>query len=710
MWIGEQTNAPKVTLCCSLWLAVALTICKGVLLGLPSQWSRDGVVSFTRDLAVMAHADILFAAVVGLLSAAAIHLNKKRTASRSVIAMMNLLVCTVSVLYGIVSVQVFAYLRSHLTYPLIYLAGDMKNMRSSLGAFLTLPMMVALVTGPALYLGLVWASQRFITARQARSSRAAVAFGLAVVAVYVPWGHFQYTSLPWCDRVDRRVAENAHWVLMKSFVVDLFSDGHLVPLGLDENFAPESLEDFETIAERLPAVWALGHDHWSRPLGDLALASDRTDSLRIGAHARSPFRVPGGPIGSTSSEPWTLRPMNVIVYVLESVGTQHLNLYGSPYDTTPSLNRESASALVFDNFYAHCGVTANSLVAINLGIYPGLTWREYTVEQPDLPGTTLAEILRARGYRTAYMTSGEIQYVNMDGFLRNRGYDLVCGYEFLGCRELIMSWGVEDRCLVDALFRWIDQDGDVSRPFYAMVWNQQTHHPYEPSPGVPFIDFFEGLGEAELPPDDYDLGRYLNVVREADRQLGRLFDELRRRGLAENTLVVVTGDHGEGFGAPHDIYGHGGRVFDEIAKVPLVIWNPRLFHPGRRVHTIAGHIDLNPTLAEWLGVGPAGCWQGRSLFDPRRAPRAYFYAANDDYLLAVREEGWKYIYNATIAREQLFDLIGDPQEQKNIAATEPKRCESMRRRLAAWMHYEQQHIAKLRAARLELDKKDQEMK
>jgi arylsulfatase A-like enzyme len=217
---------------------------------------------------------------------------------------------------------------------------------------------------------------------------------------------------------------------------------------------------------------------------------------------------------------------------------------------------------------------------------------------------------------------------------------------------------------------------------------------------VPFVDFFKGLAKEELPPDDYDLGRYLNVVREADRQLGRLFDELRRRGLADDTLVVVTGDHGEGFGSPHDIYGHGGKVFDEIVKVPLVLWNPRLFggaaRGDRRVETIGGHIDLNPTLAETLGIAAAGSWQGRSLFATDRPPRVYFYAANDDYLLGVREHNRKYIYNATIGREQLYDLAADPREQTNLASDEPDRCAELRSRVAAWVKYEKGHIAKLR--------------
>ena len=126
-----------------------------------------------------------------------------------------------------------------------------------------------------------------------------------------------------------------------------------------------------------------------------------------------------------------------------------------------------------------------------------------------------------------------------------------------------------------------------------------------------------------------DLNRYLNCVREADAQLGRLFDGLRSRGIADDTLVIVTGDHGEAFDWPHPCVGHGFYVWQESVNVPCVVWNPKLFAAGlhgRRLRTIGGHVDLNPTVTELLGLSPPGCWQGHSLFDASRPPRATFTA------------------------------------------------------------------------------------
>jgi arylsulfatase A-like enzyme len=281
--------------------------------------------------------------------------------------------------------------------------------------------------------------------------------------------------------------------------------------------------------------------------------------------------------------------------------------------------------------------------------------------------------------------------VGQERFLQNRGFDEIIDLPELPPGLAVSSWGGEDRVLVDGVLNWIDRERGT--PFYAVAWTTQSHHPYEPVPGQPLLDFFEG---GELPPDDYDLGRYLNTITEVDRQLGRLFAGLRERGLADETLVVITGDHGEAFGHPHPTWGHGFRVYDENVRIPMMVWNPRLFAGGRRSATVGGHVDVNPTVADLLGIEAPASWEGRSLFAPKRPPRVYFYAANDDYLMGVRESGFKYIYNVSRGREEMFDLVRDPDEQKNVATEHPDRCRALRRRLAAWKDHVGRHLARAR--------------
>jgi arylsulfatase A-like enzyme len=349
---------------------------------------------------------------------------------------------------------------------------------------------------------------------------------------------------------------------------------------------------------------------------------------------------------------------------------------------------EAGHALVYDSFYAHVGLSANSLAALGLSVYPYMTWREYTQDYPDFPGETLADVLGPRGYRTAFLTSSFLDYVGVDEFLRNRGFDELRGWNELSAGSATTSWGGDDRVLVDRTLEWIDRDRE--RPFFGLLWTQQSHHPYDPAEGQPEVDYFAGRS---LPPDDWDLGRYLNTIAEVDRQLGRLFAGLRERGLADDTLVVVTGDHGECFGAPHRTWGHGARLYQEGVNVPLMLWNPRLFAGGGRPPTVGGHVDVSPTVLDVLGIPVPASWEGRSVLAPERPPRAYFYAANDDYLLGLREGPFKYIYNVTRGREELYDLERDPDEQTNIAGVYPGRCLVYRQRLAAWKSHAARTLA-----------------
>jgi hypothetical protein len=643
---GAREGGPARLAPSAFWpsalLALALFGAKAAQWSRPElQWSRLG--EWLTDLLVSSHEDLLFAAGTGLLFQGALWLARRRPALRR--ALLGLLVAwaVACVIYAVASVQIFAYLRSPLTYPLLYLAGDMTSMRSSIGAFVDGPLLAGLVLAPILYLALLWAALRLLPPWPPRRRRWALGLLAALLAADVAFSRHALAG-PWADRADHRIAESPHAAFLASCLRELAGQ-HAD--SLDEPYGPDDLADFE-----LP--------------------------VRRPRESRRP--LPGRP------------PRNVVLVVLETTGTRYLSLYGSRYDTTPRLQAEAGHALVFDDFYCHVGLTSNSMAAITLSVFPYMTWREYTVEYPRLPGRTLAQVFKERGHRTAFVHTGDLEYVDQDRFLEGRGFDVVWDWRQLGPPDRLSSWGGEDRHLVDAVLRFVDQDR--SRPFFVMAWTIQSHHPYEPSPDQPFVDFF---GE-DLPPDDYDLGRYLNTLREVDRQLGRLFDGLRERKLADDTLVVITGDHGESFGDPHPSWGHGSRLYDESIRVPFVVWNPRLVRKGRHLATIGSHVDVNPTVTDLLGLRADDSWHGRSMFDAGRPPRAYFYAANDDYLLGVREDGFKYVYDVTAGREELYDLARDPGEQVNVAAQHPLKCKRLRQRVAAWRAHEARHLAELRAA------------
>jgi lipoteichoic acid synthase len=185
-------------------------------------------------------------------------------------------------------------------------------------------------------------------------------------------------------------------------------------------------------------------------------------------------------------------------------------------------------------------------------------------------------------------------------------------------------------------------------------------------------------------PDAYDLNRYLNVLHDTDNHLEELFTAVRQAGLADDTIVALVGDHGQAFGYPHDSYLQGRTAYEEDVHVPLLLWFPRRFKTPQQSPVVGGHVDIAPTRADLAGLPPAPDWQGRSVFDVRHPPRAYFYVAQDEFKLGVRDGNWKYILDLRAGSDELYDLGADPNEQHNVAAANRDRCAELRQRLAAW--------------------------
>jgi phosphoglycerol transferase MdoB-like AlkP superfamily enzyme len=620
-------------------LAGVLVILKAGYLAVHSAFRGAGVLSDLRSLTAISHADLIFVTALWicgrtLLAVAGTHIRVARTILITWVA-----TAAVVCLYAVASVIAFGALGGFLTYALLHQVGNVRMLTSSVSAYLTAPVVITLAGVPLAYLLLVVATA-IRAAHGGRRLRSAIA--CAVLALWIAVGHHAYAT-DWVTHYDWRIADNAPWVLAVSWWQAANAER---PVHLADEFPATDLTDFEPIGQQKPRA--------SAP------ATQRGRSVRAGQPARA------------------TRPLNVVILVLESVA-QRWTSFGGIYETTPNLMKEAGRGLVVDHFYAHVGRSSNSLAALLLSFYPKLNFRDFTEEYPRVERTSLATVFHERGYRTAFMTPSDMSWAGWESFLPARGFDEVRDQHALSCSPPISSWGVEDRCLAEGLIDYVRRD--PGRPFFVMGWTQQTHHPYEPSPDVPVIDL---IGDRESGPDAYDLNRYLNVLRETDRQLERVFEALREGGLADNTIVVVVGDHGQAFGYPHDSYLQGRTVYEEDVHVPLLIWWPRRYAAPQRAPTIGGHVDLAPTIAELAGVAPAPDWQGRSLFDPQRAPRAYFYVAQDEFKLAIREGSWKYILDLRAGSDELYDLDHDPTEQHNVAAANPERCVRLRQRLAAW--------------------------
>jgi len=628
--VERKTRRPVALVWVGFWLAVILVAAKGVSLGAPHSWS------WLLKLTQVSFRDVIFALALGGAGEALAWLVRRRPRAPGIVRGVVVAVCAVCALYGVVAHGVYEALDRPLSFDLLRLMRG-AAVKSSITDRLTVPIAIALIATPLAFLAaaLLASRRRFLPP-----------VILGVMGLWITVGATNRTDAAGPNRKVQRLVLSPHLELLRSTVVGLA--GRQLG-GVPREFLPGDQDEHRVFGQR-------------------------------GAEPRTGF-VPEANVE---------RPRNVIVIVLESVATKYLQPYGSPYAATPNLLAESKHALVFEDFYAHAPYTFCTFMAVNFSIYPGLPWSYAPAGwapdwRPRLP-PTLAGGLQARGWRTAYLHNGDMDWGGSKFVIKEAGYDTIEDFRDFKAPELT-SWGAEDRFLIDRLIQWIDEK--PGQPFLAYCWTDQTHHPYARRPGSKKVDFFAGK---PLPPRAEALGRYLNVLRETDEHLGRLFAALRARGLADDTLVVITGDHGEAFADPHDHQGHGYTVFEEEVQVPLIIWNPRLFPEGGRRSGVGGHVDLNPTVADVLGAAIPDAWQGHSLFATARPDRTFFVASVDEYQLGMREGSWKYIFEVAGGRESLFDLRVDPGEQHSILAAEPARGARMRQRLAGWIAFEDEFL------------------
>jgi arylsulfatase A-like enzyme len=429
---------------------------------------------------------------------------------------------------------------------------------------------------------------------------------------------------------------------------------------------------------------------------------------------------------------------NVLLIVLDTVGAEYLSLYGYHRRTSPQLERFAQTGVRFDWALS----TAPWTTPAHAGLFTGRFPHELSVDW-DIPldgaHPTLAEVLRARGYLTA-------------GFIAN---SFACGYEsglgrgFLRYDDYPVS--VEELLLSSSLLRaalhapalrravgnhqvfarrsaeeinraflaWQERQ---RRPFFAFLNYFDAHEPYLPP--APFNTQFGSPparadipvrhdlrmsfrhDREQIPPHEnlLELNAYEGVLAYLDHHLGRLFDELKRRGALDNTLVIVTADHGEAFGE-HGHFAHGDNLYLTLLRVPLLISFPARVPAGQSVAEPVSLRNLPATVLALLRLDGTPTFPGHSLarhWNGTLAPDAAtdhcvlsqvnlaplkperFAPGTRADMASLVLDRYHYIRNAD-GREELYDFKTAPQEQDDLALDEQHRpaLELLRKSLEA---------------------------
>jgi arylsulfatase A-like enzyme len=357
---------------------------------------------------------------------------------------------------------------------------------------------------------------------------------------------------------------------------------------------------------------------------------------------------------------------NVVVIHLESTGARYLHPYGAVEDPMLHLTALARQAVLFENAYTTYPETIKSFFAVQCSLYPALDTTPGDYEPAHTPA--LASLLTRAGYHTGLFHSGRFGYLGMDHALRNRGYEVLEDAGDIG-GERDSSFGIDEPSTVRRMLRWLDSLPRGSR-FLLTYLPIAGHHPYEAPAGGPF-------------PETSELNRYRNALHDADAALGQLLDGLRERGLEENTMFLIFGDHGEAFEQHAGNLGHVLFLYEENVRVPYLIAAPGLWTECIRVQRPASLIDTAPTVLDLLGLPIPSGYQGHSLLDGQTG-MALFCTDYSLGLLGLRDGRWKLIHELDSGRTELFDLEKDPDETRDLASSFPERTAAYREHLLRW--------------------------
>lgn len=390
------------------------------------------------------------------------------------------------------------------------------------------------------------------------------------------------------------------------------------------------------------------------------------------------------PVNASLAQTPDTEKRNVVLIHLESTRAQSVTPYNEDLETTPFLDELAKSSLLAERAYTTVPRSSKASVSVNCGIEPPL-YPGPEFEPNGIPSPCLADLLKEQGYDTAFFASTSSTMDNFGDVVQGFGYEEFYPVETMDTTgfQVTNTFGYEDDIMLGPSEQWLE-NRDRSRPFLAEYFTGTGHYGYECSSLR--TGMREYVEDDERVEDDEELNRYLNCLRYLDSFVERLFDQYKEMGLYEDTIFVVFGDHGEGFGE-HGRFLHGDTPYEEGVRVPLMIHDPKRFQGGERVEGLSSQIDILPTVLEMLGYEVRnGEYPGYSLLREPPEDRALMFSCISNRKCLASIQGYeKYIYHYDNEPDELFDLSEDPTERDNVAGRyPPEELDERRRELLEW--------------------------
>ena len=403
---------------------------------------------------------------------------------------------------------------------------------------------------------------------------------------------------------------------------------------------------------------------------------------------------------------------NIVLMGVDSLLATHMSCYGYHRLTSPHIDRFAEGGTLFEKTYSPHVPTTSAYASMLTGLDTFSTQVVALRHQGPLREEvkTLAEILREAGYDTTCV-----------GFSgpSARGFDTYLEYSGWGPDESGRSPKAENlnKTTLPELNRLIDQTDE--KPFFLFLRHMDPHSPYLPPAPYermfyhgdecdpsntsmepvmvfkPFCDYFSSWMPEGISDKDYVIAQYDGAIAYMDACIQRLFNALETRGVLDETIVVINGDHGETLYDHECWFDHHG-IYDVTLHVPLIIRYPGRVPAGKRVAGYNQHKDLVPTLLELADIDTNIEFDGKSLTSLINGEvtsyDSEFYITECTWM---RKHGWRTPeWKLIVALEpdfhfkpavELYNLIQDPDENNNLAEVHPDIVNVLETRMKNWI-------------------------
>jgi arylsulfatase A-like enzyme len=413
----------------------------------------------------------------------------------------------------------------------------------------------------------------------------------------------------------------------------------------------------------------------------------------------------------------TRRRPNIVLIGIDSLRADHMSCYGYHRLTTPHIGRFAGEGTLFERTYsAYIPTTsgyASMLTGMDVFSTQAVALRHKGPLRPEVK--TLPEVLRDAGYNTTC--------VGFSGNPSSRGFDTYLDFPGWGSWNEGRSPKAQNLNAVS--IPELDRLARARQPFFLFLRHMDPHAPYlppEPYERIfyhgnetdpknksmepvmafkPFRDFFASWMPPRISDKDYVIAQYDGAVAYMDAAIRTIFTALEARNILDDTIVVINSDHGETL-YDHECYFDHHGLYDPTLHVPLIIRYPAGIPAGKRVAGFNLHEDLMPTLLDLAELEPEGtAFDGQSLMPMIRGEvpshSGEFYITECTWM---RKHGWRTPeWKLILALEpdfhfkppvELYNLVRDPDENNNLADSEPEVVALLRARMEGWIRKREQ--------------------